>query len=57
MTVCVVSQVVDGMCQGNPARVFVLMSNGVVRCVFKALCPGSRITPGVYSVVDPLCGP
>jgi hypothetical protein len=57
MTLCLVSQVATGMCQGNPARVYVLMSNGAVACVFKALCPGSRIAPGVYSVVDPLCGP
>jgi len=57
MTVCLVSQVVDGMCQGNPARVYVLMSNGAVRCVYMALCPGSRLAPGVYSTVDPLCGP
>ena len=57
MTVCLVSQVLSGMCQGNPARVYVLMVNGAVQCVFKALCPGSRIAPGVYSVVDPLCGP
>ena len=57
MTVCLVSQVIIGMCQGNPVQVYVLMSNGSVQCVYKALCPGSRITPGVYSTVDPLCGP
>ena len=56
MTVCLVSQEITGMCQGNPAKVYVLMSNGAVQCIYKALCPGSRIAPGVYSVVDPLCG-
>jgi len=54
--VCLVSQVFTGMCQGNPARVWVLMSNGAVQCVYLALCPGSRIVPGVYSAVDSLCG-
>jgi hypothetical protein len=57
MSVCLVSQVMTGMCQGNPARVWVLMSNGAVQCIYKALCPGSRLAPGVYSTVDPLCGP
>lgn len=57
MTVCLVSQVITGMCQGSPVQVYVLMANGSVQCVYKALCPGSRITPGVYSTVDPLCGP
>jgi hypothetical protein len=45
------------MCQGNPARVWVLMSNGAVECIYKTVCPGSRLAPGVYSTVDPLCGP
>ncbi len=57
MSVCLVSQVITGMCQGNPARVYVLMSNGAVRCIYMALCPGSRLAPGVYSTVDSLCGP
>ena len=56
MSVCLVSQVVTGMCQGNPAKVYVLMSNGAVQCIYRALCPGSRIAPGVYSAIDPLCG-
>jgi hypothetical protein len=56
-TVCLVSQITTQMCQANPARVYVMMTAGAVRCVFKALCPGSRLAPGVYSVVDPLCGP
>ena len=55
MNVCLVSQVFTGMCQGNPARVWVLMSNGAVQCVYLALCPGSRIAPGVYSAVNSLC--
>ena len=55
MNVCLVSQVISGMCQGNPAKVYVLMSNGAVDCIYMAICPGSRIAPGVYSVVDPLC--
>ncbi|HEY5447735.1 MAG TPA: hypothetical protein VIQ54_03255 [Polyangia bacterium] len=54
--VCLVSQVFTGTCQGNPARVWVLMSNGAVQCIYLALCPGSRIAPGVYSAVDSLCG-
>jgi hypothetical protein len=57
MTICFVSQVASGTCQGYPARVYVLMSNGAVQCVYRALCAGSRITPGVYSSVDPLCVP
>jgi hypothetical protein len=57
MTVCMVSAVVSGTCQGNPTRVWVLMSNGTVDCIYRALCPGSRIAPGVYSAVDPLCQP
>jgi hypothetical protein len=56
-TACLVSQVTTEKCQSNPARAYVLMSNGIVQCVFKALCPGSRIAPGVYSTVDPLCVP
>ncbi len=57
MSVCLVSQVMTGRCQGNPARVWVLMSNGAVQCIDKTVCPGSRLAPGVYSTVDPFCGP
>jgi hypothetical protein len=56
-TVCLASAVFNGTCQGYPARVYVLMSNGSVQCIYRALCAGSRIAPGVYSSVDPLCVP
>jgi len=54
-TVCLVSQETTRLCQANPARVYVMMAEGAVACVYIALCPGSRIAPGVYSTVDPLC--
>jgi hypothetical protein len=56
MSVCLVTQVMTAMCQGNPARVWVMMSNGAIECIYKTVCPGSRLAPGVYSTVDPLCG-
>lgn len=54
-SVCLVTQDTTELCQENPARVVVVMSEGLVRCIFKVLCPGTRIAPGVYSATDPLC--
>ena len=54
-TVCLVGQDISQTCQGAPARVWVLMDNGAVRCVYKAVRPGVVLAPGVYSATDPTC--
>ncbi len=52
-TVCLVSFDSTELCQDLPARVWVVMSDGVVRCIYKS----AFATPGVYSVHDSSCSP
>jgi hypothetical protein len=48
-TVCLLSAGITELCQGYPARVWVIMSGGATACVFKALTGDAPIVPGVYS--------
>ncbi len=52
-TVCLVSFDSTELCQGLAARVWVVMSDGAVRCIFKS----AFATPGIYSVHDSSCSP
>jgi len=54
-TVCLVGQDMTQLCDGDAARVWVVMRDGAVECVYKAVGPASSITPGVYSVNSTSC--
>jgi hypothetical protein len=56
-TVCLAAQDINQTCQGNPATVWVMMSNGAVACVYKAVRQGYGSTPGVYGATDAHCTP
>ena len=49
---CIVGQATTQRCDGYPANVWVLMSNGAVKCVYKSSGAGN---PGVYSATSPNC--
>ena len=52
-TVCLVSFDSTELCQNLASRVWVVMSDGVVRCIYRT----AASNPGVYSVHDSSCGP
>ena len=54
-TVCLLGQDMTQMCQGIPATAWVVMNNGAVACVYKALRQGFRLAPGVYAANDANC--
>jgi hypothetical protein len=54
-TVCLLGQDMTQMCQGIPATAWVVMNNGAVACVYKAVRPGFRLAPGVYAANDANC--
>jgi hypothetical protein len=54
-TVCLVSFATTTVCQDQPTDAWVVMSDGIVRCIYQAVRPGSDSAPGVYSVHDSLC--
>jgi hypothetical protein len=49
--VCLVSFGTTEMCQQQPANVWVVMSDGIVRCIYQS----APLNPGIYSVHDALC--
>jgi hypothetical protein len=52
-TVCILGADITQLCQGYPARVYVIMSGGTTACVFKTLSSSSsHIVPGVYTASD-----
>ncbi len=54
-TVCLVEQGSTQLCQGAPSDVWVVMNDGAVACIYKAVRQGVMLAPGVYSVTDPNC--
>jgi hypothetical protein len=54
-TVCLVGQDMTQLCQGYPARVWVVMKDGVVVCVYKTVRSNVPIAPGVYAANDQSC--
>jgi hypothetical protein len=54
-TVCLLGQDMTQQCQGIPATAWVVMNNGAVACVYKAVRPGFSLAPGVYAATDPNC--
>jgi hypothetical protein len=54
-SVCLVSFSTTTLCQDQPTDAWVVMSDGMVRCIYQAVRPGSSLAPGVYSVHDSLC--
>jgi hypothetical protein len=53
--ICLVEQDITQRCQGNPARVSVLMNDGAVACIYKTVRQGFGATPAVYSATNPSC--
>jgi hypothetical protein len=54
-SVCLASFAITDLCQQQPTNAWVVMSEGTVRCIYKAVRPDSPMTPGVYSVHDSVC--
>jgi hypothetical protein len=54
-TVCLLGQDMTQVCQGIPATAWVVMNNGAVACVYKAVRPGFSLAPGVYAANDANC--
>jgi hypothetical protein len=47
-TICLAGEDISQTCSGQPLRAWVLMSDGVVMCVYEAGRPGSASTNGLY---------
>lgn len=54
-SVCLASFAITDLCQQQSTNAWVVMSEGTVRCIYKAVRPDSPMTPGVYSVHDSAC--
>jgi hypothetical protein len=54
-TACLLGQDITQLCQGYPARVWVVMRDGTVVCVYKTVRAGVNVAPGIYAANDPMC--